>query len=81
LFPVIRLPVTFMPVAPSSATLTPDSGNGMSSPAAHALVLLLMRLLARWNSPAGSGKSAKTATPAQLPWIEFAKAFPCGALR
>src|SRR5215467_13415003 len=80
-FPVIRLPVTFMAVAPSGATPTPDSENGISSPAAHALVLLLMRLPARWNAPAGPGKSARTATPAQLPWIEFAMAFPCRASR
>src|SRR5256884_6854870 len=40
--PVITLPATLTPVAPSSATPTPDTGNGASSLAGHAFVLLLI---------------------------------------
>src|SRR5215472_16008720 len=80
-FQVILLPSILTPFAPHNPTPTPDSGCGSSSLSAHALVLLRMLLPARWNSPAGPGRSARTPTPVQLPWIEFATTLPCSALR
>src|ERR671911_1217268 len=69
-----------MPLAPSSAMPTPESG-GASSLAGHARVLFTTLLPITSNIPAGPGASARNNIPRQLLWTWLPAILPWRALR
>src|SRR5215207_6248830 len=69
-----------MPLAPSNAMPTPESG-GASSKAGHARVLFTTLLPRTSNTPAGPGASARNNIPTQLLWTRLPTILPWRALR